>query len=253
MEYIRSNPTTYADWRELWDVQTTGKEDDLFSPYLDKPFKLAKDAGIIPDNIKSLGGTWSTISDAGEATSLNMVYMTGYDSTDVWDLTTAEIEGRSQAIVAIEALRAFLPGFENAKLRNFGMTLGTRDSRKIIGRYNLTDYDVRNQAKFDDSIGIFPEFLDGYGVLVLPTTGRYFQVPYGALVPQKIDNLLVAGRCIAGDKFAHSSTRSMMCCTVTGQGAGIAAAQAVKTGKSPQTVNIETVQQALRRQNVRLD
>lgn len=253
MEYIRSNPTTYADWRELWDVQTTGKEDDLFSPYLDKPFKLAKDAGIIPDNIKSLGGTWSTITDAGEATSLNMVYMTGYDSTDVWHLTAAEMEGRSQAIVAIDALRAFLPGFENAKLRNFGMTLGTRDSRKIVGRYNLTDHDVRNQAKFDDSIGIFPEFIDGYGVLVLPTTGRYFQVPYGALLPQNIDNLLVAGRCIAGDKFAHASTRSMMCCTVTGQGAGVAAAVAVKTGRSPQAVDIESVQQALRKQNVRLD
>ena len=56
------------------------------------------------------------------------------------------------------------------------MTLGTRDSRKIIGRYNLTASDVKNQARFDDSVGIFPEFIDGYNILILPTTGRYFQV-----------------------------------------------------------------------------
>ncbi|MCB9419255.1 MAG: FAD-dependent oxidoreductase [Ardenticatenaceae bacterium] len=252
MEYIHANPTTYGDWNELWGAQTTGKEDDLFSPYLEKPFKLARDAGIIPENIKSIGGTWSSITDAGEATNLNMVYMTGYDCTDVWDLTAAEIEGRRQAIMAIEALRAYLPGFENAKLRNFGMTLGTRDSRKIVSDYILTGQDVRNQAQFEDSIGIFPEFLDGYGVLVLPTTGRYFQVPYRILVPQKVEGLLVAGRCVAGDKIAHTATRSMMCCTVTGQGAGVAAATAVKTKTTPRTVNINIVQQTLKNQGVRL-
>ncbi|MBL6966372.1 MAG: FAD-dependent oxidoreductase, partial [Anaerolineales bacterium] len=114
------------------------------------------------------------------------------------------------------------------------------------------EYDVRNQAQFDDSIGIFPEFLDGYGLLILPTTGRYFQVPYRILVPQKIENLLVAGRIVGGDKIAHTATRSMMCCTVTGQGAGVAAAVAVKTGQSPRTVSVENVQRALKRQYVRL-
>jgi hypothetical protein len=253
MDYVRENPTTYGDWGKLWNVKTTGKEDDLFSPYLEKPFNLARDAGIIPENIKSIGGTWGSITDSGEATNLNMVYMTGYDCTDVWDLTTAEIEGRRQAILAIEALRAYLPGFENAKLRNFGMTLGTRDSRKIIGDYQFSEHDVRNQACFEDSIGIFPEFLDGYGVLVLPTTGRYFQVPYRILLPQNVDNLLVAGRIVAGDKFAHAATRSMMCCTVTGQGAGVAAAVAVKTNHTPRSVDIEHVQKALAEQQVRMD
>ena len=251
-EFVQSNPSTYGDWNELWGIQTTGKEDHLFSTYIDKPFKLAREAGIIPENIKSLGGTWSAISEAGEATNLNMVYMTGYDCTDPRDLTGAEIKGRREAILAIKALRAYLPGFENAKLRNFGMTLGTRDSRKIIGDYRLSEHDVRNQAKFEDSIGIFPEFIDGYGVLVLPTTGRYFQVPYRILVPQDVENLLVAGRCVAGDKIAHAATRSMMCCTVTGQGAGVAAALCVHTGRSPRSVDVPSVQQALVRQQVRL-
>ena len=121
-----------------------------------------------------------------------------------------------------------------------------------MGRYNITEQDVRGQARFADAIGIFPEFLDGYGILSLPTTGRYFQVPYGILVPQNIENLLVAGRCVAGDKVSHAAIRSQMCCAVTGQGAGVAAAVSLKDGTSPRHVDIERVQRALRNQGVRI-
>jgi len=252
LEYVKANPSTYGDWSKNWKMKTTGKEDDLFSPYLIEPFNQAREDGMIPRDLTSIGGTWSTLTDAGEATNLNMVYMLGYDCTDVWDLTKAEIEGRHQAMLAIEALRKYVPGFENAKLRNFGMTLGARDSRKIIGSYNMTEHDVRNQARFEDSIGIFPEFLDGYGVMIIPTTGRYFQVPYGVMVPQKVGNLLVAGRCVAGDKISHAAIRSMMCCTVTGQGAGVAAAVSVKDDVTCSTVDIKRVQKALEKQKVRV-
>jgi hypothetical protein len=163
------------------------------------------------------------------------------------------MEGRYQALQAIKAMNRYVPGFEKARLRNFGMTLGVRDTRKIIGRYNLTEQDVTNQARFEDSIGIFPEFIDGYGVLILPTTGRYFQVPYGILVPQRIQNLLVAGRCVAGDRISHASVRNMMCCTVTGQGAGVAAAISVKEKSEVGNVNIRNVQRELRKQGVRID
>jgi len=251
-EYIRENPSTYGDWEQGWNIKTSGKEDHLFSPYLNKPFQLAREEGLIPENILSIGGTWGSITDSGEAMSMNMVYLTGYDATDVWDLTRGEMEGRKQAQMALEALRRYLPGFENARLRNFGMTLGTRDTRKIVGEYVLTGRDVLNRAQFEDSIGIFPEFVDGYGKLILPTTGRYFQVPYRILLPQKIENLLVAGRCISGDKTAHAATRSMMCCTVTGQGAGAAAAAAVLGGKSPRELKIQRIQEILEEQRVRL-
>jgi len=104
------------------------------------------------------------------------------------------MRGRREAIYALEALRGFMPGCEHAKLRNFGMTLGVRDTRKIDALYNLTGTDVREQGRFDDAIGIFPEFIDGFGILILPTTGRYFQIPYRSLLPKKVKNLLVAGR-----------------------------------------------------------
>ncbi len=249
---MAANPSTYKDWGLNWDVQKGGKEDDLFSPYLEKPFDRARAEGVIPPGLKSIGGTWSTITDSGEATYLNMIHLTGYDGTDVWDLTRAEIEGRYQALQAIKAMNHFAPGFEQAKLRTYGMTLGVRDTRKIEGCYGLTEHDVRNQARFDDSIGIFPEFIDGYGVLVLPTTGRYFEIPYGALVPRKVQNLLVAGRCIAGDAISHASVRSMMCCAVTGQGAGVAAAVSIKDGTDVGDVSIARVQTELIRQGVRI-
>jgi len=252
LEYVKENPASYKDWGKNWDIQKGGKDDDLFSPYLEKPFDRAREEGVIPTGLTSIGGTWSTISDSGEATYLNMIHLTEYDGTDVWDLTRAEMDGRYQALQAIKALNRYAPGFEDAKLRTYGMTLGVRDTRKIIGRYELTEDDVRNEGRFEDSIGIFPEFIDGYGVLVLPSSGRYFQVPYGALVPQKIGNLLVAGRCISGDKISHASVRNMMCCTVSGQGAGVAAAVSVKDGVDVGGVNVGRVQKALLKQGVRI-
>jgi hypothetical protein len=252
LEYVREHPCRYGDWGQNWEIETTGKEDDLFTPYLEEPFARARRDGLIPPGLTSIGGTFGRLTDAGEATSMNMIYMFGCDCTDVWDLTRAEIEGRRQAMLAIKALRSYVPGFEKAKLRTFGLALGTRDSRKIVGRYDLTGQDVRNQARFEDSIGIFPEFLDGYGLLVLPTTGRYFQVPFGITVPHGVENLLVAGRCVAGDKVSHAATRNMMCCTVTGQGAGVAAAVSVKDGIGSSSVDIKRVQNALRKQGVRI-
>jgi len=252
LKYTEDNPATYQDWSRTWDQETTGKEDNLKSPYLDREFEEARTLGVIPADTMDIGGSWSALTQAGEATNLNLAHMSNIDCTDVNDLTKAEMEGRRQSMFALQALKAVVPGFENAKLRNFGMTLGTRDSRKIIGRYNLTAEDVKEQARFDDSIGIFPEFIDGYNILILPTTGRYFEVPFGCLVPPKVNNLLVAGRCVAGDKTSHCAMRNMMACTVTGQGAGVAAVVSLQKKTTTQEVDIKEVQAELVRQGVRI-
>ena len=253
IDHIKANPTTYRDWDYgEWNVETSGKEDEMFSPFLRKPFDKARDAGLIPDNLDTIAGTWGAIYDNGDLTYLNLVHLPNLDGTNPDDLTEGEIEGRRQAMLAVEALQRFTPGCEGAKLRNFGMTLGVRDTRKIDALYNMTATDVRQQGRFDDSIGIFPEFLDGYGILILPTTGRYFQLPYRTLLPQGVENLLVAGRITGGDRDSHAATRNMMCCAVTGQGAGVAAAISIKDDDSLRELNISHLQLELKRQSARI-
>jgi ribulose 1,5-bisphosphate synthetase/thiazole synthase len=254
IEQVKADPQTYKDWtgNGEWDIETSGKEDDLFSPFMRKPFKQAVAAGLIPANLTTIAGTWGAVSDQGDLTYLNLVHLPNCDGTDARDLTAGEIRGRHQAMMAITALKAFMPGCENAKLRNFGMTLGVRDTRKIDALYNMTGADVRDQGRFDDSIGIFPEFIDGYGILILPTTGRYFHVPYRSLVPKGVSGLIVAGRCIGGDKVSHAAVRNMMCCAVSGQGAGTAAAISVETGQPFDRLDVGRVQAELRRQGARI-
>jgi hypothetical protein len=206
----------------------------------------------IPQNI-NINSFWNHYAEAGIINSFNGIHMNGIDCTDVWDLTKAEIEGRKRVIRAIKNLKKRTPGFKKARLKNIGSSLGTRESRKIIGEYNLTEHDVKNQARFEDTIGICPEFIDGFGIVILPTTGRYFHVPYGIILPLKVENLLVAGRCVAGDKISHAATRQMVCCAITGQGAGVAAAVSLKENIMCRKVDISKVQKALKKQGVRIE
>lgn len=252
LEGVKADPQAYKDWATgEWEIETSGKEDDMFSPFLGKPFERAIREGVIPSHLNTISGTWGAVHDSGELTYMNLVHLACCDGTDPDSMTRFEIEGRAQAMHAIEALRRYTPGCEGARLRNFGMTIGIRDTRKIDAAYNITENDVREQGRFEDSIGIYPEFIDGYGVLILPTTGRYMHIPYRSMVTPKVDNLLVAGRSIGGDKIAHAATRNMACCAVAGQGAGIAAAVSIKNDQSLDRVSMAKVQQELERQGVR--
>jgi ribulose 1,5-bisphosphate synthetase/thiazole synthase len=253
IEHVKSDPQTYKDWEGgEWSIETSGKEDKMFSPFLRKPFEKAIEAGLIPENLNTICGTWGAIYDQGDLTYLNLVHLSEIDGTNADDLTKGEIEGRRQAMLAVEALRRYSPGCENAKLRNFGLTIGIRDTRKIDAHYNMTANDVRQQGRFEDSIGIFPEFIDGYGILILPTTGRYFQLPYRAMLPKGIGHLIVTGRSTGGDRDSHAAVRNMMCCAVNGQGAGVAAAISLESDCDFAEVDIKLLQKRLLEQGARI-
>jgi hypothetical protein len=254
MDGVRADPQTYKDWGGggEWNIETAGKEDDMFSPFIKRPFEKAIKEGLLPASLNTIAGTWGAIHDSGELTYMNLIHLDNCDGTDPDDLTKFEIEGRRQTMMAIDALRRYMPGCESARLRNFGMTIGIRDTRKIDAAYNMTETDVREQGRFEDSIGIYPEFIDGYGILILPTTGRYFQIPYRSLLPKKVKNLLVAGRAIGGDRVSHAAISNMSCCAVTGQGAGIAAALSLKSKTDLDQIDIGQVQAELDRQGVRV-
>ncbi|SHI62265.1 FAD-dependent oxidoreductase [Wenxinia saemankumensis] len=252
LQGVKEDPQSYGDWASgEWAIETTGKEDSMFSPFLRKPFEQAIRDGRIPANLNTIAGTWGAVHDTGELTYMNLIHLAGCDGTDPDNLTAFEIEGRRQAMLAIDALRRYTPGCDGIRLRNFGMTIGIRDTRKVDCLYNMTSHDVREQGRFEDSIGIFPEFIDGYGILILPTTGRYFQIPYRNLLPRRIRNLLVAGRATGGDKGSHAATRNMACCAVTGQGAGIAAALSVRQDVALDRLDPAAIQGELARQGGR--
>src|SRR5262249_2136623 len=81
---VAADPQTYAGWagEGEWDIETTGKEDDLFSPFLRAPFKRAVEDGVIPADLTTIGGTWGAVHDSGELTYLNLVHLAGIDGTD---------------------------------------------------------------------------------------------------------------------------------------------------------------------------
>ncbi|MHA2399134.1 MAG: FAD-dependent oxidoreductase [Promethearchaeota archaeon] len=246
LEKMQKNPNFIPYFRQSGELFFM----DDFTCFIEPMNKTSK-GEIITDNI-SLKKIWPQYVNLGTIYSFNGVHIGNIDCTDVVDLTKAEIEGRKRVINTIRSLRRRTPGFENARLRVIGSSVGTRESRKIIGEYNITEYDIKNKARFEDSIGVCPEFLDAYGIAIMPTTGRYFQIPYGIILPKKIENLLVAGRCVAGDKMSHAATRQMVCCIATGQGAGVVAAVSIKKYKKVRDVDILEVQKTLENQGVRI-
>jgi hypothetical protein len=249
MKHISERPGVLAFYRTSKEAFYMGC---AFHQCLSKPTENPDVCKLNPENI-NMKKFWKSYEEAGQIYSFNGIHMRGIDCTDVWDLTKAEIEGRERVIRAIKNMKKNTPGFQKARLKNIGSSLGTRESRRIIGEYNLTEHDIKNQARFEDSIGICPEFIDGFGTVILPTTGRYFQVPYRLIVPLKVENLLVVGRSVGGDKISHAATRQMVCCTITGQGAGIAAAVSIKDNVPCRQVDISKVQKALKKQDIRIE
>lgn len=247
LTYRSENPTSISDW----NYKSGEKEKTIETDFMVKPFIQAKEAGEFPKNlhIECYPGSFTEFK---EILTMDPLFMRYCDATDVWELTNAELEGRERALQIIKIFNKYVPGFENAKLRNFGHSLGIRETRIFDCMYNMTEHDVLNEARFDDSIGIFPEFLDGYDYAIMPTTGRYMHLPYRMILPKGIENLYITGRCVGGDKNSHAALRQMMCCITTGQGAGVAAAVSLKDNVATGDVDISKVQDILEKLNARV-
>ena len=174
--------------------------------------------------------------------------------TDVWDLTQAELIGRRQIAQLIAFFRKCVPGFEKAYVQQSSLTPAIRETRRIIGEYKLTAKDILSAHKFDDviALGTYPIDLHnplGKGTIIKKIKpGQAYDIPLRCLIPLKIENLLVAGRCISGTHMASASYRTMPICMATGQAAGVCAALASLNNEKPRKVNAKAVQQELLRQ-----
>ena len=157
------------------------------------------------------------------------------DSTDAESLTRGEIEGRRQVENIMMFLRKYVPGCEKVKLMASGSTLGIRESRHIQGEYRLTVDDVLEGRVPEDtvvlcsnSVDVHGRFGPSSGEYLTVRSGNYYGIPYRCLVPQKVDGLLISGRCLSADSAAAGAVRVMPPCMAMGQAAGTAAALAAK-------------------------
>jgi hypothetical protein len=152
------------------------------------------------------------------------------DATDAAQLSAAEVEGRRQIVQYMRFLRAEVPGFAQAEMLDIAPQVGVRETRRVLAQYMLTGDDVLTGARFDDAIGL------NAWPLEMHVAGRiewsfphdahnsFNQLPWRMLVPQHVNNLLMAGRCAGMTHAGQSAARVSGACFVMGQAAGAAAA-----------------------------
>lgn len=169
--------------------------------------------------------------------------LSGYSSINVEDLTTVEVESRRRMMEMIEFYRSNVPGFEDAYVSATAPQMGTRHSRRLVGTTTMTTEDWQAGKVYEDEIGMSPP----------PTpTHPNVSIPYGALVPADVENLLAAGRLLSSDAITHTFMREVPNCWAMGQAAGVAAAQSINDGVRVRDVDIGALQAELTKQGVPL-
>jgi hypothetical protein len=177
---------------------------------------------------------------------------TPVDGTDALQLSRGEVEGRRQIVEFFNFLRESAPGFEQAYILEIAPQVGVRETRRIVGDYQLTEADVLQCASFDDTIGVngwpIEEHVAGniaFKWPAIPEARGFNHLPYRMLVPRKVDNLLVAGRCASMTHMGQSAARVSGGCLVMGEAAGTAVALASTAGIRPRALQIRALQERL--------
>ncbi len=211
--------------------------------------------------------------------SPNMTRWPG-DSTNVRDLTEAELGVRDQVWRFIVFLRENAPGFENAYLQATSPQVGPRESRQVVGDYTLTGDDIEQGRKFEDAVARGSWWIDIHCPLgetypvhlcitecprqedcpfwaaehdtsmrsrseLYPPDDDWYDIPYRSLTVKGIDNLLASGRCISATHQGMAGARVMGTCVAIGEAAGLAAAWAVRDGVPPRDLDGAQLKAAL--------
>lgn len=180
------------------------------------------------------------------------------DPTDPFDVTQAEIEAREQVFEILRFLKENIDGFEHSRVLSTALQIGIRESRKVHGEYTLTVDDLKSLARFEDAIAVANYDIDIHNPEGAGTShyffgdGEWYEIPYRCLIPKKMDNLLVAGRCISSTHEAQASYRIMPYCAEIGQAAGTAVAVAKQTRTTVRDVDVKQVQAVLREEGFRI-
>lgn len=172
--------------------------------------------------------------------------------TDPFEVTMAEIEAREQVYELHKFLKENIEGFEKSRVLSTALQIGIRESRKIVGDYTLTEYDLKDLKRFPDGIATGNYDIDIHNPEGAGTShyyfgeGEWYEIPYRCLVPKDSDNLLVTGRCISSTHEAQASYRIMPFCSELGQAAGVAAKLAVYHKTDTRGIDTDKLRQILR-------
>jgi hypothetical protein len=215
-------------------------------------------AGEWPDVPRERVGIYES-STFGEW-RVNTSRLLDLDGTRAEDLTRGEIEGRRQAHALMAFFRRRVPGFADARLIDTAGQVGVRETRRIVGEYVLTVEDICAGRRFPDTVALCAYGVDvhnpegpGQGRRQDYETANIYEIPYRCLLPRRVEQLLVAGRCISSTHEANGAIRVMPPCYATGQAAGTAAALAAKSGRTPREVPVDELRSALAAQGHKVE
>jgi glycine/D-amino acid oxidase-like deaminating enzyme len=196
-----------------------------------------------------LEGSWHRTPFAG-VVMVHMTRIPNVDPTDPVALTQAELEGRRQVREYHRFLRQQVPGFEASVVVGTSPSIGVRESRRVIGDYQLSRDDVLAARRFPDEIALCGAPIEDHGAggeteWRYVADGAVYGIPYATLLPKGLEGLLVCGRCFSATHDAHASARSMATCMAMGQAAGSAAAMAAGRGLTPREIRADKLRAQL--------
>lgn len=166
------------------------------------------------------------------------------DPLDAEDITRAEIALRKQIALIVGFFKENVPGFERCHLSWTADQICVRKSRIVDCEYDLSPEEIENCARFEDEVALFG-YHDSTPRIIIKDAG-FYGIPYRALLPKGVENLLVAGRLITTDLVAHNSTRNTVACMAEGQAVGTAAALCAKQSLSPAALDVRLLQKKLK-------
>ncbi len=227
--------------------------------YLDLCHKACR-TGELPENV-NIVRLYAT--DIKTERMVNATQENRIDPLKPADVFKAEASLRRQIGKIVDFLKNNIPGFSDIRIKGSASTLGVRESRRILGHYQLTEKDLMAGRAFPGTVVHKANFcLDihnpsGAGQSVhaekRPVTPPLYDIPFSAMCPIGCNNLITAGRCISGTHVAHSSYRVMRICMAMGQAAGAAAAVMLKTETANDTVDVNLIRRHLIVRGVRLE
>lgn len=257
VEFCKKNPANFtADPNfHILDLDTGLVRMSGFFDIVDK----ARANGELADEIHYI--RFEGISVDRGIVTVNNSRVYNVDGTNAWDLTRADLEARRQNRQLYAVIKNNIPGFENSFVMDSSPTVGVRETRRVRGPHLLQQEDMMALATYPDSVARIWRHMaagrdwhkadggEGSVTDAVYRTGTthltWFEIPFGALVPNKVEGMTIGGRALSATHDADMWSRAQYCCLVTGQVAGAAAALAAEKGESPSHLDIRLLQQRL--------